>query len=169
MRPVVLSFSRYLDPFQFFPLSPLSYTNDHFCYVWMWRCSPCLSELFCLLFPWVLQLLSVMIGCLATMFAQTFRSLCTELWITFNKGSSLHEIWAAWLWPWGEQSKQCFSTTDSTPLCSALTTLSTDAVFYSKWNPWPIFHETQWSFVILTTQSVFTDTDDERIINKALL
>lgn len=112
--------------------------------------------------------LSVMIGCLTTTFAQTFRSLYTELWITFNKGSSLHEIWAAWLWPWGVQSKQCFSTTDSTPLCSALTTLATDAVFYSKWNPWPVFHETEWSFVILTTQSVFTDMDDERIINKAL-
>lgn len=95
--------------------------------------------------------LSVMIGCLTTMFAQTFRSLYTKLWITFNKASSLHEIWAARLWLWRVQSKQCFSTTDSTPLCSALTTLATDAVFCSKWNPWPIFHETEWIFVILTT------------------
>lgn len=35
-----------------------------------------------------------------------------------NKSSSLHEIWAAWLWPWRVQCKQCFSTTDSTPLHS---------------------------------------------------
>lgn len=118
MRPVVLSFSRYLDPFQFFP--PLS--------SFLYKCSLLLCLNVTVLSMLVKALLSsfhmsrsygewlsAMMGCLTTMFAQTFCSLYTKLWITFNKASSLHEIWAARLWPWRVQSKQCFSTTDSTP------------------------------------------------------
>ncbi len=68
------------SPFLFiFPPSPLSYTNVHFCYFWMWRCSLCLSKLFSSLSPTEScrfgEWLSVTIGCLTMTLSKLF-TLC---------------------------------------------------------------------------------------------
>ncbi len=118
-RSLFFSLSR---SFSFFPPSSLSYTNAHFCYFWMWRCYLCLSKLFPFPFPLLSPAGLVSdyqwrLDVWRPHWANVSLSVC-RIANDINKSSSLHEIWAAWLWPWGVQCKQCFSTTDSTPLHS---------------------------------------------------
>lgn len=78
----------------------------------------CASQSFSVPFPLLSSaevwgwLLSVVIECLYTV-RVSVKSHTITLWIIVNKGSSLHEKWAAWLGLY-VKSKQYFSTTDST-------------------------------------------------------
>lgn len=140
MKTVALCFSRYLDPFHF-PPSPLSNTNAHFCYVWMWRCSLCLSKLFSSLSPTKScrfgEWLSVTIGCLTTTLSKLF-NLYAELQMTLIKALACMKYELLDFGP-----EECNANSVSVPQTALLSTLlmfSCDAsVLCSKWTLCPNF------------------------------